>query len=150
MNNVMVYLQTIPNERRTRRTSSPWQLFTTCSRAVSQCTGTAMFCYSWLSTAVLYRDISRFLARLFFTEIRPAQPEDSPIPCSRHLFRIGRGSGNLSICPRLCVFLDLWVVVHLFYVSAYFYLNIWLSVRTSIYSFMQDQSIMINEPDFVS
>ena len=34
----------------------------------------------WLSLAVLYRVISRFLAQLFFTEVSPIQPDEPSIP----------------------------------------------------------------------
>ena len=40
--------------------------------------GSAMFCLSWLSLALLYWVISRYLARLLFTEVSRIQPDDSP------------------------------------------------------------------------
>ena len=55
------------------------------TRAVSRYTGAATFGLGCLGIAILYRIVSRFLARLvfwifFFTEISPIWPEGSPIP----------------------------------------------------------------------
>ena len=41
--------------------------------------GAALIYYSWSSLAVLYSVISRFLARLFFTDVWPKEPEDTRI-----------------------------------------------------------------------
>ena len=48
--------------------------------------GAVLFCHDWLSLAVLYWIVSRFLARLFFMEVSPIQPEDS------HMYAVAQGT----------------------------------------------------------
>ena len=75
-----------------------WQspLFTTCSRAVSRCIGAAMFCLAWVSSAVLYRVVSRFLAGLVERKCYSHNRKTRSYHSSRQLFIQGHGSGYLS------------------------------------------------------
>ena len=59
--------------------------------------GAATFCVSWLSLAVLYWVISRFLDRPFLRKYHPHDQNTRPHHCSRQLFIQGHGSENLSI-----------------------------------------------------
>ena len=59
--------------------------------------GAAIFCFGWLSSAVLYRAVSRFLATAFERKYHPDNRKTRSYHCSRQLFIQGHGSGNLSI-----------------------------------------------------
>ena len=56
------------------------ELFKTFSRAVSRCMGAAMICLAWMSSAVLYSVVSRFLARPVERKCYSVEPEDSLRP----------------------------------------------------------------------
>ena len=54
------------------------QHFTTFWRAVSPCMGDVVFCLGWLSLAVLYLVVSRFLAGLFLRHYHPYNRKTRP------------------------------------------------------------------------
>ena len=72
-------------------------LFTSFSCAVFQCMGTAMVCLVWMSSAVLYWIVLRFLARLVKQKCYSYKQKTHSEHCSRPLFTQGRGSRNLSV-----------------------------------------------------
>ena len=72
-------------------------IFTTFSRAVSPFVGAAMICLAWMSSAVFYRVVSRFLARPVERKCYPCDRKTRSDHCSRQLFIQGHGSGNSSI-----------------------------------------------------
>ena len=70
-------------------------IFTTFSRAVSPFVGAAMICLAWMSSAVLYRVFSRFLARPVERKCYSYKRKTRLDHCLRQLFIQGHGSWNL-------------------------------------------------------
>ena len=60
----------------------------------------------WLSLAILWLDVSRFVARLFFTEVSPKKAKTHPHHCSWQFFIQCQGSGNLWVL----FFVGLWAL----------------------------------------
>ena len=56
-------------------------LFTTLSRAASRCMGGAVFCLTWMSSAVLCKVVSHFRVRLVERKCCSVEQEDLPRPC---------------------------------------------------------------------
>ena len=73
------------------------RLFASFSRAVFRCMDAAVFCFAWMSSAVLYWIVSRFLARLVERKCYSYYRKIRSYHCSEQLFTRGHGSGNLSI-----------------------------------------------------
>ena len=71
--------------------------FTTFSRAVPRNMCAAMLSLALMSSVVLYRVLSRFLARLVERKCYTYNPKTRTSHCSWQLFIQGHGSGNLSM-----------------------------------------------------
>ena len=106
---------------------TPPSVITTFSRAGSPCKCAAMFCLGWMSLAVLHWVASRVLARLFWTEVSPIQPEDSSIP----LFK-ATVSSRSWVRKLVNSGLELWLVIRYKQLKHSFVIVLFKSTTTTL------------------
>ena len=105
------------------------ELFKTFSRAVSRCMGAAMTCLAWMSSAVLYWVVSRFLARPVEWKCCSLEPVDSLRPLFKAI--VYSRSWVRNSVYILLLFRLSYIYMHRFHTVKYemqmlWYHNVWL------------------------